>query len=196
MPIGPFSPPWHARTRTGECNNAACGGGCNPDSDHSDSGYVWVQVDCGLDRDATIQPFINVMTGDQVMGRTSGSFSDHVHLYVPGTGGTWVDSNVNLDPSTGEVSKNGNLLQFIVATVTSAASAFATGGLTAADTIGLVGSDVSGGIVASRSQPASLPPNALIVSSPSSTAAALQAELPMILLAMGIVIIILLSTKK
>lgn len=71
----------------------------------------WLQTDPSLDRDDIEQWFANVHTGNRVWGRTSGTLSDHVHLYF--RNGT--DSGLNLDPMTGEVSRDGNVLGDILA---------------------------------------------------------------------------------
>lgn len=73
---------------------------------------LWLQVDPSLNRDDIDQWFRNVVTGNRVFGRTDGSFSDHIHLRFPSTG---VNSGLNLDPQTGEVSKDGNVLGDLLA---------------------------------------------------------------------------------
>lgn len=71
----------------------------------------WVQVNPSLNRDDIIQWFHNISTGNRVYGRTSGTFSDHIHLYYQ----NGQDSGYNLDPASGEVSKDGNILGDIFA---------------------------------------------------------------------------------
>lgn len=71
----------------------------------------WVQTDPSLDRDRVIQWFHNVHTGNRVYGATDGTMSDHIHLrFQDGS-----NSGLNLDPVTGDVSRDGNVLGTLLA---------------------------------------------------------------------------------
>jgi hypothetical protein len=66
----------------------------------------WVQVDPTLNRDDVLQYFVNIHTKNRVYGRTDGTMSDHIHLhFLNGT-----NSGLNLDPASGEISADGNVL--------------------------------------------------------------------------------------
>jgi hypothetical protein len=77
-------------------------------SDNSD--YLWVQANPSLNRDDVLQYFVNIQTGQRVWGRTSGSFSDHIHLYSL----AGADSHYNMDPVSGEISKDGNFFGLFI----------------------------------------------------------------------------------
>ena len=74
---------------------------------------LWQQDDDALDRDVDLQWFSEIKTGVSVYGRTSGTASDHIHLYHFETG---ADSGLNLDPRTGIVARDGNLIGDLLAT--------------------------------------------------------------------------------
>jgi len=73
----------------------------------------WVQQDPTLNRDDVLQYFHNTVTGVRVYGKTSGTMSDHIHMFfLDGT-----DSGLNLDPVSGEIKRDGNVLGLITALV-------------------------------------------------------------------------------
>jgi len=74
---------------------------------------LWQQDDDALDRDVDLQWFSEIKTGVSVYGRTSGTASNHIHLYHHDTG---ADSGLNLDPRTGIVSRDGNPIGDVLAT--------------------------------------------------------------------------------
>jgi hypothetical protein len=74
---------------------------------------LWQQDDDSLDRDVDLQWFSEIHTGVSVYGRTSGTASNHIHLHRYGSG---VDSGLNLDPRTGIIARDGNLLGDVLAT--------------------------------------------------------------------------------
>ena len=66
----------------------------------------WVQTLPSLNRDDTLQFFHNIHSGNRVYGRTDGTVSDHIHLrFQDGR-----NSGLNLDPVSGDVSQDGNVL--------------------------------------------------------------------------------------
>lgn len=75
------------------------------------SANQWVQVDPSLNRDDVIQWFHNVSTGNRVWGKTSGTLSSNIHLFRQDGS----DSGLNLDATSGQVSKDGNLLGDVLA---------------------------------------------------------------------------------
>ena len=66
----------------------------------------WVQTLPDLNRDDTLQFFHNIHTGNRVYGRTDGTLSANIHLrFLDGR-----NSGLNLDPVSGDVSQDGNVL--------------------------------------------------------------------------------------
>jgi hypothetical protein len=79
---------------------------------------LWMQADPTLDRDLLLQWFVNGRTGARVYGRTSGTLSDHIHLYAL----TGVDTGCNLDPASGVLKTDGGLLGDLLTLVGAAAA--------------------------------------------------------------------------
>lgn len=71
----------------------------------------WVQSDTSLNRDNVIQWFHNTSTGNRVYGKTNGFASSNIHLFYQ----NGEDSGLNLDPVSGEVSHDGNILGDLLA---------------------------------------------------------------------------------
>lgn len=71
----------------------------------------WVQTDPTLNRDDVIQWFHNLTTNNRVYGKTNGFASSNIHLFYQ----NGEDSGLNLDPVSGEVSHDGNILGDLLA---------------------------------------------------------------------------------
>jgi len=95
----------------------------------ANSNYQWVQQDPTLNRDEVLQYGVNVHTGIRVWGKTCGFASDHWHLFYQ----NGMDSGLNLDPVSGEISRDGNVLGLIFAMVILGIAGAAGGALGAAE---------------------------------------------------------------
>lgn len=71
----------------------------------------WIQTDPSLNRDDVIQWFHNITTGNRVYGKTDGFASSNIHLFYQ----NGQDSGLNLDPESGQVDHDGNILGDIIA---------------------------------------------------------------------------------